>query len=729
MVFLFCALCLGGVSIFTLRELTDKMEARNSLDEVISIGVEAQSEALDWLTHREELSMKAGGTEPEVLKKYAKMTGLMNSGLDAIASSTSEVQMVESLESLKKSFNIFDRNFRIFQGQFNDGVGQVKRLREISVKILGQALSLQKSIARSARKQTKKIEDLKEQALVSQPGQNSAQLARVLAGTIGGLEELTAKRQAAAILLNKPLGFQEMAKDFILYKDAQSGSGLIVEIEKLMGLDPDSSMGTSYPQFKPLFSKGREAKLFKQIVILTGQYLEVFRAYYNTSLEMKKSMQSMEGAREKLMVLEHSIRVAQVESYNLLQQRAVSVVTILGGVVGLIGLLLILLSRIKIIKPLRRIIGEISRTSANLGEGGGNLGQRIDQSGDGELGDLARAYNRLMQALEEDREKVKEATAVAEREAQSARDALEGLSEAQKEAEDGRRQGVLEVVRNLEQIVNGLSDASEHISSNVEDSSQRAHEQQGSLSESTSALNQMTHSIQDVARSCSDAVVGAGEAMETANKGAAMTGEAIRSIFSVKEQSEQLKESLNNMNVRVEDIGRIMSVVSDIADQTNLLALNAAIEAARAGDAGRGFAVVADEVRKLAEKTMDATRDVTLVVEAIQDSSRTNVQSMEEAAQSVLDSTRLAEQAGESLEEIVSIVSGVTGQVQNISAAAEEQSVSSDQINSSSKSINQMAMMTTRSMDKTRDSAEDLSGLAAELRSLIDGLRDECRVS
>ncbi len=729
LVFLLCALCLAAVSIFTLRELTEKMEARNSLDEIISIGVEAQSEALDWLTHREELSMKEGGAEPEVLQNYTKMTRSMNERLDTVARSGIDAEMIGSLSALKSSFNSFDRGFSKFQGQFNDGVGHVKRLREISVEILGQALSLQKSIARTARKRTKKVSALQEQALTPQAGQDNAELARTFADSIDGLNDLTAKRQAAAILLNKPLGFQEMAKDFILYKDAASGSGLIVDIEKLMGIDPDSSMGASYPQFAPLFAKGREAKLFKKIVALTGEYLDVFKAYYNTSLEMKKSMQSMEEAREKLMELESSIRAEQVESYNLLQQRAVYVVTVLGGVVVLIGLLLIVLSRVMIIKPLRRIVGEISMTSRNLAAGEGDLTHRIEQSGNGELGDLAGAYNGLMHVIEEDKKTVEQATAVAEREAMSAREALAGLSEAQKEAEDARRQGVLDVVRNLEQIVYGLSNASEHISTNVEDSSQRAREQQGSLSESTSALDQMTHSIQDVARSCSDAVVGAGEAMETANKGAVMTGKAINSIFSVKEQSEQLKESLNDMNVRVEDIGRIMSVVSDIADQTNLLALNAAIEAARAGEAGRGFAVVADEVRKLAEKTMDATRDVTLVVEAIQESSRTNVQSMEEAAQSVLDSTRLAEQAGEALEEIVTLVGGVTGQVQNISAAAEEQSVSSDQINSSSKSINQMALMTTKSMDKTRESAEDLSGLAAELRSLIDGLRDECHVS
>ncbi|WP_415719398.1 methyl-accepting chemotaxis protein [Maridesulfovibrio sp.] len=727
LLFLLCALCLGGAAIMTLQGLTGKMEVRNNLDKIINLEAEAQALAMDWLVHREELSMdQSGKGGAELLKAYNDKVGQMKSKLDAAIGATSDEQASASLQGLKESFNSFDRSFNNFQGQFNSGVGQVKRLREISVEILGQALSLQKSIDRSARKQAKINMALQEKVLspsVDDPGL----LAQNLSKSIDGLNELAAKRHVSAILLNKPLGFQEMAKDFILYKDEASGSGLIVDIEKLMGIDPDSSMGASYPQFAPLFPNGREAKLFNGIVALTGEYLDVFKSYYNLSLKMQKSMQDMDNARIALIEQEQNIRTAQVGSYNTMQEQAVYVVSGLSGLAALIGVLLIFVSRRIIIKPLRRIIGEIARTSREIGSGTADLSFRVRQEGRGELGDLADSFNGLMHVIEMDRGRIEQATADAEREAMAAHDALQGLNEAQKEAERARRQGILDVVHNLEQIVSGLSVASDEISNHVADSSRRAREQQLNLSESTAALDQMTCSIQDVARSCSEAVIGAGEAMNTANRGAEMTGEAIRSIFSVKEQSDKLKENLNDMNVRVEDIGRIMSVVSDIADQTNLLALNAAIEAARAGDAGRGFAVVADEVRKLAEKTMNATKDVSLVVEAIQDSSNANVHSMEEAAKSVLDSTRLAEKAGEALGEIVNLVEGVTGQVQNISAAAEQQSVSSDQINSSSRNINQMAELTTNSMDKSNDSAKELSVLAMELRTLIDELREESR--
>ncbi|WP_419784611.1 hypothetical protein [Maridesulfovibrio sp.] len=359
LLFLLCALCLGGASIMTLKGLTAKMEVRNQLDEIISLGAEAQALAMDWLVHREELSMdQSGKGGVELLKAYNDKVRHMNGELDTAMGATVDEQARVALYELKESFNSFDRSFNNFQVQFNSGVGQVKRLREISVEILGQALSLQKSIERSARKQGK-INTVLQEKVFSSSVDDPGLLAQNLSKSIDDLNELAAKRHVSAIMLNKPLGFQEMAKDFILYKDAASGSGLIVDIEKLMGIDPDSSMGASYPQFAPLFSKGREAKLFNIIVGLTGEYLDIFKSYYNLSLKMQKSMKDMDNARIALIEQEYTIRTAQVVSYNAMQERAVYVVSGLSGLAALIGVLLILVSRRIIINPLRRIIGKL----------------------------------------------------------------------------------------------------------------------------------------------------------------------------------------------------------------------------------------------------------------------------------------------------------------------------------------------------------------------------------
>ena len=166
-----------------------------------------------------------------------------------------------------------------------------------------------------------------------------------------------------------------------------------------------------------------------------------------------------------------------------------------------------------------------------------------------------------------------------------------------------------------------------------------------------------------------------------------------------------------------------MSVISDIADQTNLLALNAAIEAARAGDAGRGFAVVADEVRKLAEKTMNATQEVSNAIISIQAAARANIEQVSSAVKSVTEATGLANASGAALDEIVSLASANSYVVSSIATAAEQQSATSEEISRAIEEINNIVNETSEGIIQSSAALQDLSQMAQKLRSDMEKLR------
>lgn len=170
-------------------------------------------------------------------------------------------------------------------------------------------------------------------------------------------------------------------------------------------------------------------------------------------------------------------------------------------------------------------------------------------------------------------------------------------------------------------------------------------------------------------------------------------------------------------------MGHVISVISDIADQTNLLALNAAIEAARAGESGRGFAVVADSVRELAEKTMQATKEVVSVIEAIQHGAKNNASSVGLAVEAINTTADLANQSGEALKAIVDFSQNVADQVQAIAHAATEQAKASEMITEAINENSTVANETATAMDNAAQATTDMAKQTSVLNGLIEELK------
>ena len=186
----------------------------------------------------------------------------------------------------------------------------------------------------------------------------------------------------------------------------------------------------------------------------------------------------------------------------------------------------------------------------------------------------------------------------------------------------------------------------------------------------------------------------------------------INELFRVVSDSAKQIESLG---VRSEEIGNIIEVINSIADQTNLLALNAAIEAARAGEHGRGFAVVADEVRSLAEKTAQATEEVSTSIKAIQQETRTAVSGMQQGSEVATKGVEMAQRMGEALGKITEKINGVSEIIKMVSHTADDQANASQEI---STAVERMNTLTTQLKDSAEEQQSSANGVVREMQEV-----------
>ncbi len=294
-----------------------------------------------------------------------------------------------------------------------------------------------------------------------------------------------------------------------------------------------------------------------------------------------------------------------------------------------------------------------------------------------------------------------------------------------KEAEIQHRNDLLAQAANeAESISNNVVRDTETLMNLFHRAGQGAMQQRERLEGTSAAIAEIDASVNHVAVSANQAAQGAEEAGAKAVAGEKMVTGLVAAMGRVQNLADGLRENMGRLGRQAEDIGRVLTVISDIADQTNLLALNAAIEAARAGEAGRGFAVVADEVRKLAEKTMTATKEVGEAIESVQSGARTNVEQVDAAAEAVTETSSLARGSGEALSEIVRLVSDTSQQVRAIALGAEEQAAALRDVTEAVSDISRVAAETSDGMHESAHAVQGLMGQTGRLRGLIDGMAD-----
>ena len=268
----------------------------------------------------------------------------------------------------------------------------------------------------------------------------------------------------------------------------------------------------------------------------------------------------------------------------------------------------------------------------------------------------------------------------------------------------------------LQQATTGLTGQMEHINN--------ASRQSADATTSTAAaIEELAVSIDHISSSARETEHNSAHSSTLADNGEKLVIRASETIQGVSLQISEASSLVGGLQDRSRDIGTIAGVIKDIAEQTNLLALNAAIEAARAGEQGRGFAVVADEVRKLAERTSQATTQITTMIGAIQSDTTSAVGSMQSVTPQVAVGVEMAGSAASALREISTGVSETLMKIRAVANATAEQTQASTSVAQNVERISQMVEESAEAVRAANVNVRSLENLAAELRDSVTRFR------
>ena len=424
-------------------------------------------------------------------------------------------------------------------------------------------------------------------------------------------------------------------------------------------------------------------------------------------------------------------RLLTVRSEESKSRQHLMSVVLTGG--ALATVLLCIIVAASAVRAIGRPLDSLTRAAREVA--GGRRGARAEVLSDDELGQVAREFNRMAQAIEDSQAKELAATnelrakvdALLDVVSRAARGDLTGAIAIRGEDAIGRLgEGLATMFGNLRSLLTNVQRAGIQVTTSATQIAASARQQEATGIEQAQTSVEVLSTTKEISANTAQLLRTMEEATEVADYTTAATADAQDNLKRMDQTMQQMVAATDSIGAKLaalsekaSNITGVLTTITKVADQTNILSLNAAIEAEKAGEAGRGFAVVASEIRRLADQTSVSTWDIEQMLKEMQSAVSASVMGMDKFAEEIRRSVGEARHVGGHLSGMMDQVRRLAPRFDLVLQGMQSQAVGASQISETMMQLSDASQQTVDSLKATSEAVHQLQYAAGDLQQSV----------